>query len=208
MKRNNKTMTSCHRSQEIGAGCSQSSHPRCGGRAIARGTCKQAPGSVSPAPLYDRRQTDRQTDNRQTDSSRQKGFRLCALPCGLCAPLCRGGSGRRPVRGRCVSVAGCPGALCGLRHDSAPCPPSPSAVCSVAGAVCPAAGCPGARCGLRHDLAPASRLRGCALRSRLAKRLRAYQVPYAPGACVSGPAGLFVPPFARALPPFGLGVIL
>lgn len=207
MKRN--PCTSCHRSQEDGAGCSQSSHPRCGGCSIARGYCKQAPGSVAPAPLIERRQTDRQTDSRQTgSSSRQKSFCLCVLSCGLCAPLCRGSSSRRLVRGRCVSVAGCPGALCGLRHDSAPCPPSPSAVCSEAGAVCPAAGCPGARCGLRHDLAPASRHRGCAHRSRLAKRLRAYQVPCAPGACVSGPAGLFVPPFARALPPFGLGVIL
>ena len=193
---------SCHRSQEIGAGCSQSSHPLCGGCAVAPGSRKRAGCSVAPAPLCVRRQTDRQTTDRQTDKSRDLS------PCLLCAPLCRGSSERKLGEGAvCPGCRGA-GARCGLRHDLAPCPPSPWAVCSAAGVVCPAAGCPGSRCGLRHDLAPASRLRGCALRSRLAKRLRAYRVPCALAACVSGPAGLFVPPFARACLPFEVGVIL
>lgn len=151
--------TSCHRSREIGAGCSHSSRPRCGGCAVAPGSRKRAGCSVAPAPLC---------VHRPTDESR------CPIPCSVCAPLCRGGRAARPA----------------------------------GGAVCPGCRVPGARCGLRHDLAPASRPRGCALRSRLAKRLRAYWVSCACAACVSGPAGLFVPPFARALPPFGMGVIL
>lgn len=203
--------TSCRRSQEIGAGCSQSSHPRNGGSAVAPCSCKQGGSSVAPAPLCERRQTDRQTDRQtadsrqQTDSRRHESFCLCALPCVLCAPLCRGSSERSSVRGRLASGAGCLGAPCGLRHDGAPRLPSPWAVCP---GVCPGAGWPAAQCGLRHDFAPASRLLGCARRSRLAKRLRAHQVPFTPVACVSGPAGLFVPPFARALSSFEVGVIL
>ena len=151
--------TSCYRSPEIGAGCSHSSRPRCGGCAVAPGSRERAGGSVAPAPLCVHRQTD---ENRHHVS------------CLVCAPLCRGGWAALPT----------------------------------GGAVCPGCRVPGARCGLRHDLAPASRLRGCATRSRLAKRLRAYRVPCAFAACVSGPAGLFGPPLARALSPFRMGVIL
>lgn len=97
---------SCHRSQRIGAGCSQSSRPRCGGCAVARGSCKQAPGSVAPAPHCE----PERTDYKRTDYSRRRTFCLCALPCVLCAPLCRGSSDRRSVRGRLCPFGVCPGA--------------------------------------------------------------------------------------------------
>ena len=206
MRRN--PCTSCHRSQEIGAGCSQSSRPRRGGCAVARGSCKQAPGSVAPAPLCEREQTDRQTDSRQTDSRGQYSFCLCDLPCGLCAPLCRGSSGPWPVRGRCAPVAGCPGALCVLRNDSAPGLPSPWAVCSEAGAVCPGAGCPGARCGLRHDLAPASRPRRFASRPPCAKRLHPYQVTSARRVERQGWRGFSLRVASGLCPVLRMGVIL
>lgn len=186
---------SYHRSQEIGAGCSQSSHPRCGGSAVAPGSRKRAGCSVAPAPLCVRRQTDRQTTDRQT-TDRQTNRSRDLSPCLLCAPLCRGGVGQSPVGGRSSSVGGFVW-LGSLRSDLA-------RRCRLRGL----APVPVVVRRLRETTPPAARPRCCALRSRLAKRLRAYRAPCAVADCVSGPAGLFVPPFARACLPFEEGVIL
>ena len=104
------TRRSCHRSREIGAGCSLRSHPRGGGCAVAPLPCEQVGGSIAPAPLILHQQSVCECTNST----------LCDLLCLFCAPLCRGSSGRSPVRGRPVSGAVCPGSRGGLRPELDP----------------------------------------------------------------------------------------
>ena len=167
-KSNIEQKPSCARCARIGAGCSQSSRLRSGGCAVAAAARKRAACSVAPAPLYERRQTDRQTDNRQTNSSNLNPLCICSsLVCPL-PPFVGGAAGLCPVGGRLCPVGGASG----------------SVVAS-----------------LLH-LPRRSRLLGCASRSPLAKRLRGHLVACAAGACVSAPAGLFVPGLSRACSPF------
>jgi hypothetical protein len=182
---------SCNRSREIGAGCSQSSHRRLGGCAVASGSCKQAGRSVAPAPIYERRQTDRQTDNRQTDRSGE-----CSL-CLLCPPLCRGRSERSSGRGRSLSVVGV-GWLGSLRYDLArrrrllrECAPASVVVRR-----------------LRGTTPPAARLRGGASRHSFGKRLHPYRVAYASRETCQGWRGFFLRDASGLVPVLVEGVIL
>jgi hypothetical protein len=209
------TSESCFHSREIGAGCSQSSRPLCGGCAVAPGSRKRAGCSVAPAPHCERKQTDRRTDRQtdrqtdgRTDSSRRICFCLCALPCVCSAPLCRGSSGRSPVRGRFASGAECPGALCGLRHDNAPRPSSPLAGGSELGAVCPGAGCPVRCAGFATTTPRAPRPRCCASRPPCAKRLRPYRVPSDSRVECQGRRGFLLRVASGLCPVLEMGVIL
>lgn len=180
-----------------GAGCSLKANTRQKpGSAVAL-PCKHGGCSVAPAPI-ERRQTDRQTNRQGSRKSRKP------IPSPGYAPSVGGLPGRPPCR------AGW-GAVCPRAGAGAPCRFAPNIARRLAlGLSIPlCAPVPSAVRRVLKTTPPAVRLRGCASRSALAKRLQAHRVEFAPVAFVSGLAGLFDPGLPRALSPFYIeGVIV